>query len=130
MHCPASHQATGDLGGLMARPWRRRMGGEVARRSDEDRRCLSVTLPGEVLPHGDFQILHHVEASVLAQERVAQQCNEIDWWIARGNVVRGQPRSFCDLLLAVTGIEECAANGTSGCECSLRRCRPSELVLA
>src|SRR6516165_9899498 len=93
----------------MARPRRRRMGGEVARRGDEDRRCLSVTLPGEVLPRGGLQVLHHVEAGVLAQERVAQQCNEIDWWIACGNVVRGQPRRFCDLLLAVAGIEECAA---------------------
>jgi hypothetical protein len=63
MQRAASHQATGDLGGLIACSRRRGMGGKVARGSDEDRRCLLVTLPGEVLPHGGLQILHHVDAS-------------------------------------------------------------------
>ena len=31
-----------------------------------------VALPGEVLPHGGLQVLHHMEAGVLAQERMAQ----------------------------------------------------------
>ena len=109
MQRAASHQATGDLGGLMACSRRRGMGGKVARGSDEDRRCLLVTLPGEVLSHGGLQILHHVEAGVLAQERVAKERNEIGGRMASGNVVCRQPRGFRDLLLAVAGIEEPAA---------------------
>lgn len=87
MQRAASHQATGDLGGLIACSRRRGMGGKVARGSDEDRRCLLVTLPGEVLPHGGLQILHHVEAGVLAQERVAKERNEIGGRMTSGNVV-------------------------------------------
>ena len=86
MHRAASHQATGDLGGLMARPRRRGMGSEVARGGDEDRRSLWVALPGEVLPHGGLQVLHHVEAGVLAQDRVAQERNEIGGRMAGGEV--------------------------------------------
>jgi hypothetical protein len=111
----------GDLGGLVARPRCRGMGGEVARGGDEDRRCLLVTVPGEVLSHGGLQILHHVEAGVLAKERVAQKRNEIGGPMASGNVVRRQPRGFGDLLLAPTNASfstsrACArAKGPSNC---------------
>ena len=57
-----------------------------------------VTLPGEVLPHGGLQILHHVEAGVLAQERVAKERNEIGGRMTNGNVVCRQPRGLRDLL--------------------------------
>src|ERR1700724_4769857 len=77
MHRAASHQPASDLSGLMTRPRRRRMGGEIARRGDKDRCCLRVAPPSEVLTHGSLQILHHVEPDVLAQERVAQERNEI-----------------------------------------------------
>ena len=53
------------------------MGSEIARRGDQNGCCLRVALPSEVLAHGSLQILHHVEADVLAQERVAQERNEI-----------------------------------------------------
>ena len=85
------------------------MGGEIARRGDEDRRCLWVALPGEILPHGGLQVLHHMEAGVLAQQRIAQQCNEIGGWIAGGKMTSCQPPGLRNLLLAVAGIEECAA---------------------
>ena len=44
----------------------------ASRPGDKDRRCLWVALPGEVLPDGGLQVLHHMEAGVLAQERMAQ----------------------------------------------------------
>ncbi len=109
MQRAAAHQATGDLRGLMARPRRRRMRGEVARRGDEDRRCVRVAPPSEVLPNGGLQVLHHVEARILAQERMAQERNEIGGPLAGGKVGRRKPRGFRDLLLAVEGIEEGAA---------------------
>ena len=62
------------------------MGAEVARGGDKDRRCFRLPLPGEVLPHGGLEILHHVEARVLAQERVAQERNEIFGAMASGKV--------------------------------------------
>jgi hypothetical protein len=77
MHLAASHEATGDLGGLMTRAGRRGMGREVTRSGDEDRRNLWVALPAEALPHGGLQVLYHVEASILAQHRVTQNRNEI-----------------------------------------------------
>ncbi len=109
MQRAAAHQATGDLGGLMARPQRRRMRGEVALGRGEDRRCVRVALPGEVLLNGGLQVLHHVEASVLTQERMAQERNEIGGPLAGGKVGRRKPGGFRDLLLAVEGIEEGAA---------------------
>jgi hypothetical protein len=109
MHFAASHEATGDLGGLMTRAGRRGMGREVTCSGDEDRLNLWVALPGEALPHGRLQVLHHVEASILAQDRVAQDCNEIGGRPAGGEVGRSEPRGFRDLLLAVAGIQEGAA---------------------
>ena len=109
MQRAAAHQATGDLGGLMARPQRRRMRGEVARGRGEDRRCLRVALPGEVLLNGGLQVLHHVEARILAQERMAQERNESGGPLAGGKVGCRKPRGFRDLLLAVEGMEEGAA---------------------
>jgi hypothetical protein len=106
MHLAASHEATGDLGGLMARAGRRRMGREVTRGRDEDRRDLWVALPDEALLHGGLQVLDHVEASILAQDRVAQNRNEIGGPPAGGEVGCSEPRGFRDLLLAVAGIEE------------------------
>jgi hypothetical protein len=104
MHFAAAHEATGDLGGLMARARRRGMSREVTRGSDEDRRNLWVALPGEALPHGRLQVLYHVEASILAQDRVAQNGNEIGGLPAGGKVGRSEPRGCCDLLLAIAGI--------------------------
>ena len=75
----------------------------------EDRRCLRVALPGEVLPHGGLQVLHHVEARILAPERMAQERNEIGGPLAGGKVGRRKPGGFRDLLLAVEGMEEGAA---------------------
>ena len=61
----------------MPRARRRRMCGEVARGGDEDRGGIGLALPREILVHGSLQILHHVETDVLAQQRVAQERNEI-----------------------------------------------------
>ena len=109
MHLAASHEATGDLGGLMARTGCRGMGREVTRGRDEDRRDLRVALPDEALLHGGLQVLDHVEAGILAQDRVAQNRNEIGGPPSGGEVGRSEPRGFRDLLLAVAGIEEGAA---------------------
>jgi hypothetical protein len=59
--------------------------------------------------YGGLQTLHHVEAGFLAQERVTKERNEIGGRMASGNVVCRQPRGLRDLLLAVAGIEEPAA---------------------
>jgi hypothetical protein len=56
-----------------------------------------------------LQILHHVEAGVLAQQCVAQERNEIGGPMTGGKVGCREPCCFRDLLLAVAGIEEGAA---------------------
>jgi len=66
MHRTASHEPTGGLGGLMTRPGRWRMGGEISRRGDENRSCFRIALPSQVLSHAGLKVLHHVEASILA----------------------------------------------------------------
>ena len=58
---------------------------------------------------GGLQVLDHMEASILAKDRVAQNCNEIGGRPAGGEVDCSEPRGFRDLLLAVAGIQEGAA---------------------
>jgi hypothetical protein len=104
VHVAAPHEATCDLGGLITRARRRGMGREVTRGSDQDRGNLWVALPSEALLHGRLQVLHHVEASILPQDRVAQNCNEIGGPPAGGEVGRRESRGLRDLLLSVAGI--------------------------
>jgi hypothetical protein len=132
MHLAASHEATGDLGGLMTRAGRRGMGREVTRAGDEDRRNLSVALPGEALPHGGLQVLDQVEAGILAQDRVAQDCNEIGRRPVGGEVGRSEPRGFRDLLLTVAGIQEGAAKlrRREGWFLAKRQPRPGDIEVA
>jgi hypothetical protein len=52
------------------------MGREVARGGDEDRSNLGFALPRKALLHGGLQVLDHVEASILAKDRMAQNCND------------------------------------------------------
>jgi hypothetical protein len=82
------------------------MGGEVTRGGNEDRRRLWVTAPGEILAHGGLQVLHHVEAGVLAHQGMAEERNQIRSRITGCDVHGGKPRSFGDLLLPIAGIEE------------------------
>ena len=85
------------------------MGREVARGSDEDRRNLGLALPRKTLLHGGLQILDHMEASILAKNCVAQNCNEIGGRPAGPDMGCGEPCGFRYLLLAVAGIQEGAA---------------------
>src|SRR5436190_20331502 len=77
VHLAAPHEATGDLRGLMTCAGGRGMGREVTRGGDQDRCNLWVALPGEALLHRRLQVLQHVEAGILPQDRVAQNFNEI-----------------------------------------------------
>ena len=47
-----------------------------------------------------------MEAGILAQQRVADERDEIGRWMAGREVARREPRGLRDLLLAVAGIEE------------------------
>jgi hypothetical protein len=109
MHLAAPHEATGDLGGLMARARRGGMGREVTRGGDQDRGDLRVALPGEALLHGRLQVLQHVEAGILPQDRVAQNCNEVGGPPAGGEVGRSELGGLRYLLLSVAGVQEGAA---------------------
>src|SRR5437588_6563910 len=106
MECAATHQAMRNLCRLIARSRGRAMGSEIAGGRDEDRRCLRVALPGEILPRGGLQILHHVKSGILAQKRVAEERNEFRASPALGKMAGGKPRRLRDLLLAIAGIEE------------------------
>ena len=82
------------------------MRGKIARRCDEDQPRIGLTRGGQILLHGRFEILDHVEAGILAQQGMAQHCDKIRSGMAGGEVARRQLRRFLHLLLAVKGIEE------------------------
>ena len=105
----AVHEPPRDLSCLMARPRSGGMGSEIARSRDEDHPGLGVALPGEVLPHGGLQILHHVKSRVLAQERVTEKRNKHVALTADGKVAGGKLRCLRNLLLAVASSEKSLA---------------------
>ena len=106
MQPPAAHEALGDVGGLEGASLGRRMGGEVARDSDQHMAALVGCAPCLILAHARLEHLEGVEARVLAQQGVGEGGEEILGRMAEQEIAGDEPGRRADLLLAVERLEQ------------------------